>query len=52
MASFAEDPDRIKDIFLTEEINKEGVYAFNMFLLGMPITITIDDYLPYQQMGD
>ena len=52
MASIAEDPDRIKDIFLVEETNEVGVYAFQMYLLGMPVTITIDDYLPYNQWGE
>ena len=30
-------------------MNEAGVYAFTMYNLGMPITVTIDDYLPYSK---
>lgn len=44
--SLAEEPARIKDIFLVDQKNSAGVYAATMYLLGMPITVTVDDYLP------
>jgi len=46
-SSIAEDPQRLKDIFKVQETNKVGVYALQMYLLGTPITVTIDDYLPF-----
>ena len=47
--SIAEDPDRIYDIFEIKEKNSFGMYATQMWLLGMPITVTIDDYLPVEK---
>lgn len=46
--SIAEQPDRIRDLFLVDEKNSAGVYAATMYLLGMPITVVIDDYLPLE----
>ena len=46
-SSIAEDPERLKEIFKVQEINNVGVCALKMFLLGTPITVTIDDYLPF-----
>ena len=36
-------------MFLIDETNEVGVYAFQFYLLGMPITVTIDDYLPFDK---
>ena len=33
-------------MFHTDELNSVGVYAAELFLLGLPITVVIDDYLP------
>lgn len=44
--SIAEDPERIKDLFLVDEKNSVGVYAATMYQLGMPVTVIVDDYLP------
>ena len=49
--SISEKPDRINDIFKIEEKNSAGVYAMKMWLLGMPITVVLDDYLPVEQWG-
>jgi len=46
-SSIAEDPERLKDIFKVQETNDAGVYAFQMFNLGTPVTVTIDDFLPF-----
>ena len=45
--SLFNDASRLDDIFLVKEINEVGVYAFKFHLLGMPITVTIDDYVPF-----
>ena len=50
-ASYAEVPDRIKRVFLTEELNEKGVYAVQFYVLGSPVTVTIDDYLPYDSLS-
>ena len=42
----AENPDRIHELFEIEQKNSVGVYAAQMWLLGMPITVVVDDYLP------
>jgi len=44
----AQDPVRIKKIFEVESLNYAGVYAVNLHLMGIPVTITIDDYLPFK----
>ena len=46
-SSIAEDPERLKDIFKVQETNEVGIYAFKMYNLGMPVTVTIDDNLPF-----
>lgn len=40
------DPQRIKDIFLTDTLNTAGVYSLNMYMMGIPTTVTVDDFLP------
>ena len=41
----AQDPDRIKKIFHVESLNSAGVYALDLFVMGIPVTVTVDDYL-------
>lgn len=43
----AQNPDRIKEIFQIESLNSAGVYAVDLFIMGIPVTVTIDDYLPF-----
>ena len=50
--SIAEDPERIRDIFQVDQKNSVGVYAAKMWLLGMPTSVVIDDYLPLYKYGD
>ena len=45
-AAIAEKPERLKRIFVNSDLSKEGIYALNMYALGVPITITIDDNVP------
>ena len=51
-ASIAEDPSRIYDIVEIEDKNSVGIYATSMYLLGMPITVIVDDYLPVEPMDN
>lgn len=50
--SIAEDPRRIRDIFQIDEKNSVGVYAAKMWLLGMPTSVVIDDYLPLDRYSE
>ena len=43
----AQNPDRIKEIFHIESLNSAGVYSLDLFIMGIPVTVTIDDYLPF-----
>ena len=47
----AQDPIRIKNIFEVDSLNYAGVYAVTLHLMGVPVTITIDDYLPFINKG-
>lgn len=49
IAALAERPKHIKEAFLTEDINTAGVYALQMHLLGSPITVTIDNFVPIEK---
>jgi len=59
-ATIAEKPGRIEKIFVNKNLNDEGYYQVNMYMLGSPITIEIDDRLPlsagseplFAQLGD
>ena len=43
----AQEPERIKRIFEIEEMNSAGVYAMTLYAMGIPVTVTVDDYLPF-----
>ena len=47
VSSIAEFPDRIKKIFLTEELNNAGCYAVQLFVNGERRTVVVDDRFPY-----
>ena len=47
IASLAENPDRVKGIFLNWSINKAGCYAMKLFVNGQPHIIVVDDYFPF-----
>jgi len=36
-------PDLIKNMFVTKEVNKQGMYEVNLFLRGKPWLIQVDD---------
>lgn len=38
---------RIKDNFLTTEVNSAGCYAIQFIIDGQPRTIVVDDYFPF-----
>jgi len=46
LASLAEKPERIKDLFLTQEPNEEGLYHVLVCNRGIWQVVTVDDYFP------
>lgn len=48
VAALAEFPGRIEKLFLNtkNEQSKFGIYGMNIFTLGMPSTVLVDDWLP------
>ena len=49
MASIAEFPDLIKDIFLTDNKNEAGISAVKFYIRGKPWVIEVDDILLFDQ---
>jgi len=41
-AAAAEHPGLIEGLFMTKSLNKAGVYAINLFYMGVSVTILID----------
>lgn len=50
-ASVAEEKGRIEKIFADEKYNPNGVFLMNMFYMGEPVKIVIDDFLPIKKDG-
>jgi len=46
-AAIAYRPDRIKNIFITQTYNKEGIFALKMYVRGKPIVVTVDEVMPF-----
>ena len=42
-SAIASDPQRVKDMFLTHHLNSAGVYAMKLYVLGVPVTVTVDE---------
>ena len=49
ISAVAEYPERIEDIFLNYSANALGKYCVNIFSLGVPHTVCVDDYLPLKR---
>ena len=47
-SALAEHPNRIERMFLNEQsaLNAAGIYAINLYALGVPHTVVVDDWLP------
>lgn len=46
IASVAEFPERIYNMFDTKAYNTKGTYSIKMYEMGVPISVVIDDFLP------
>jgi hypothetical protein len=42
-SALAEFPDKARAIFLTQELNDEGIYAIKFYIRGKPWIVTVDD---------
>ena len=34
-------------MFLIQELNSAGIYALKMYLMGIPVTVSVDEILPF-----
>ena len=48
ISSLAETAGRIDNFFINTSKSCEGIYGVNMYVLGVPYTMWVDDYLPLQ----
>jgi hypothetical protein len=46
LAGLSEYPERIVRIFNSRNYNPKGVYSVNLFYMGLPKEIIVDDYFP------
>lgn len=53
-SALAEKPGRVEKLFLNMDssINRDGIYGVNVYTLGVPHTIIVDDYLPLQKFNE
>lgn len=49
MASLAEFPDQLKEVFLTQEKNNAGIYAFKFYIRGKPWVVEVDSTLLFER---
>ena len=49
MAALAEQPKRIKDIFLSKSVTQSGAYAVRLYANGEPQDVVVDDSFPYDE---
>jgi hypothetical protein len=45
----AEVPTRLGSVFLNNELSNNGIYGLNVYVLGVPFTLLIDDKIPYNE---
>jgi hypothetical protein len=45
-SSLAEQPDRVRDRFITKTCNKAGIYLLSLWINGAETPVLVDDYLP------
>ena len=46
ISAVAEKPHRIDEFMVSTDYSEEGIYAMNVYSVGVPYTLIIDDYLP------
>lgn len=48
LGALAEFPDLVKNVFITQEKNSAGIYAFRFYIRGKPWIVTVDDYFLFR----
>jgi hypothetical protein len=46
LSALAESEERVKNIFVTQNVNTAGIYLVKFFINGVESPVIIDDYLP------
>ena len=49
LAALAEQPKRVKDIFLSKSVTRSGAYAVRLYVNGEPQDVVVDDSFPYDE---
>ena len=49
ISAVAEIPGRIDDFFVTKDFSDNGIYAVQMYALGVPFTQIVDDWMPMDE---
>ena len=49
LAALAEQPKRIKDMFLSKSVTQSGAYAVRLYVNGEPQDVVVDDSFPYDE---
>jgi len=52
LASVAENPDRVKRLFDRDVKSEHGGYGIFIYVMGIPVKIVVDDYLPYDPANE
>ena len=47
IAAVSERDDRMTKVFVNEQPNNAGLYAFNVYIRGIPRVVVVDDNVPY-----
>lgn len=42
-------PQAVRNVFKTQSLNTAGVYALQLYTMGLPVTITVDEYLAFEK---
>ena len=50
-SAVAQVPNRIEKVFLNDSLSNTGIYGCQMYALGVPVTVTVDDVLPLDDDG-
>ena len=52
MATVAEFPELIEDLFITKEKNDAGIYKLRFFIRGKPWVVSVDDEMLFNEKED
>lgn len=51
-SAIAKRPHRLERVFLNDELSNNGIYGCQLYPLGVPTTVTIDDVIPLDEAGN